>query len=141
MDGKIKKQQRRIPDVRYAPPDRLGPGKESKNLPAKYECHSKYNTLSCLLSIFIIFVVYAARCDKIKLMFEKEISTGSTFIRLACICRILYWHMSDTVLSFRNLLTRNNIITNWCCFRGNRTPSRLNNRIIWKCLCTVNSVV
>lgn len=37
MDEKLKKQQRRIPDVRYAPPDRLGPSKESKNLPAKYE--------------------------------------------------------------------------------------------------------
>ena len=42
MDGKFKKQQRRIPDVRYAPPDRLGPSKESKNLPAKYEYHGKY---------------------------------------------------------------------------------------------------
>lgn len=60
MDGKIKKQQRRIPDVRYAPPDRLGPSKESKNLPAKYEYQGKYNALSCLLSIFMIFVI---RCE------------------------------------------------------------------------------
>lgn len=55
MDGKIKKQQRRIPDVRYAPPGRLG-GKESKNLPAKYNTIANTTQLSCLPSIFMIFV-------------------------------------------------------------------------------------